>query len=192
MDSSATINGNAANYLRELARTLAQEKFNVELIGAKKAEALLKKRVFNDGKATSGAKIGSYSTTPGYYGSETFIKKSKFKPGGNPEAKRKKKNPITMYIGSGYSGLRTLNGRQTGYVDLQYSGDLFESIQVSTDAGSPVLKIISSKEADISEGLEERFGKTIFELSGAERTEVKKDMGNQIQKIVDKFVSNRK
>lgn len=189
MDNKDTINARTADMLRSLAQSLSASQFDVELVGAKSGEAIIKRRVFNQGLDKNGNKIGDYSTKSAYFSRGQFVRKSAFKPGGKKNPKRKnKKDPKTMYIAEGYKGLRSVNGRQVGYVDLQYTGDLFQSIQIVGQGDRPVLKIITKKEADISEGLEKRFGKTIFELGASEIALVKRDMGLAVDKLIKKFL----
>lgn len=84
------------------------------------------------------------------------------------EGKRSDGSSIGQYKVGPYKNKRESSGRQTNYIDFQFSGDLFYSIQVGNLNGKPAVGIISQKEADISENLEKRFG-TVFQASEEER-----------------------
>jgi len=84
------------------------------------------------------------------------------------EGKRSDGASIGQYKVGPYKNKRENAGRQTNFIDFQFSGDLFYSIQVGNLNGKPAVGIISQKEADISESLEKRFG-TVFQASDEER-----------------------
>lgn len=83
-------------------------------------EASMKRRIFTLGLASNDAPIGQYRYYKAEYKREVFVRKSAFKP---------KKGSDTMLFLDGWQGLRRVQGRQTGYVDLNYSGALQGSIR---------------------------------------------------------------
>ncbi len=83
-------------------------------------EASMKRRIFTLGLASNDAPIGQYRYYKAEYKREVFVRKSAFKP---------KKGSDTMLFLDGWQGLRRVQGRQTGYVDLTYSGALQGSIR---------------------------------------------------------------
>jgi len=123
-----------ARKILSLATDISQKKTGFLVQGGLFLEGLMKQRIFNDGKATSGSKIGKY--------------KSK-----------------------SWKKTRSELGFQTGYVDLQFTGDLIGSIQVVEDGGDVYLAIINDKDFDKAKGNEERRKKIIFDPSKSERTE---------------------
>lgn len=140
-------------FYKLLIKTLEGSALQLSVIGAKAGEAELKRRIFNDGLAADGSRIGQYSTKPGNYGEKSFIVRSAFKPPPNRK---------TVHIPTGYKGLRQLNGRQVGYVDLSYTGSLMQSIRTVVGASGAIVAIEDEKEIAIAEGNEERYGKQIF------------------------------
>ena len=131
----------------------------LSLVAAKAGEAALKRRIFNDGKATYGSQIGNYSTNAASYNRSAFAVKSKFKPAAGRE---------TVYIADGYAGLRRLNGRQSAYVDLSYTGSLMRAIVTRVSAAGYVVAIQDAGEVEIAGYNESRFSKQIFDVSASD------------------------
>lgn len=76
-----------------------------------------------------------------------------------------------MYLPGGYRELRQIQGRQTSYVNLDYTGSLRTSLETSVQNNSVVLGIVSGSDSDnIAKryGLEARYGKPIFSVSREE------------------------
>ena len=108
-------------------------------------------RIFDDGLASDGTKIGEYSTKP------ISISKSKqvVKTG-------------QSYFKGGYKEYRDKAGRQTEYVDLALSTQLRRefSTNVEFNEGAWTWSIVQNK--DKANGNEKRFGKKIFSLTADE------------------------
>lgn len=125
-------------------------------------------RIFNDGKDSSGSKIGDYSTTPMLTGAKNFRTKTKAAAFFDAEdvefrtVKSKGKNLALGLIEGGYKEFRELNGLRSDTVDLQFTGSLFESIIVGTYGANFVLGYNSSEKARIAQHLENKYGKKIF------------------------------
>jgi hypothetical protein len=206
---------NAKDRLKNIATKLAQSQGRIELAGCKVGEAIIKRRIFNEGKASNGNRIGTYSSTPGYYSREQFSKKSAFKPIGKNENKTGtvKSVPIvelktvrkiavskrvsketgkhlqaSMYLERGYTQLRELNGRQTGYIDFQFSGSLFQSIQTGKSGSGYVVGFtnLSGKNSrrEVAEHLEKNYNKTIFSPGVNERQLIKDAMLDELGKVI--------
>ena len=73
-------------------------------------------------------------------------------------------NPIGKYStnpdgsDSSYIKRRQKKGLQTNYIDLQFEGNLFRSVDVGTSNDVPCIGITNSKSADVSEDLEIKLG----------------------------------
>jgi hypothetical protein len=68
----------------------------------------------------------------------------------------------TKYLTDGYSELRNLTGRQNATVDLNFSGSVFQSVQVRQEGKDSYVSYTSQKSIDIMEGQEVRFGTDIM------------------------------
>jgi hypothetical protein len=142
-----------ARKITSLATDISQKKTGYLVQGGLLLEGLMKQRIFNDGKSTSGSKIGKYK-------SKKWIK------------------------------TRTESGFQTGFVDLQFTGDLIGSIQVVEDGGDVYLAIINDKDFAKAKGNEDRRKKVIFEPSKAERTETEKYISDLIEIDLERLIAN--
>lgn len=142
-----------ARKITSLATDISRKKTDFLVQGGLLLEGLMKERIFNDGKATSGSKIGKY------------------------KSKKWKKT-------------RTEAGFQTGYVDLQFTGDLIGSIQVVEDGGNVYLAIINDKDFDKAKGNEARRKKVIFEPSKSERTETEIYISELIDIELERLIAN--
>ena len=63
-----------------------------------------------------------------------------------------------MYLKEGYYELRNIQGKNVGYIDYTYRGDLMLSFQLMNDENKVVMGFNKESEALKREGLEERFG----------------------------------
>ena len=124
-------------------------------------------RIFQHGKASDNSKIGDYSTKAMFVGSKGwrtagaakafFNEKHLFR---NVNTKSGKKT--LALIEGGYKKFRELNSLQSGYVDLEFKGDLKFSIIVGEFNGEKVLGFANEKQFLKAKGLEEHFKKYIF------------------------------
>lgn len=99
------------------------------LAAAKTAEGIIKRRIFNEGRAVSG-RIGAYRSRS-------------------------------------YRAKRNKAGRQTGYKDLEFDGDLRRAIQTGKSSKGAVLGFVNDRAADISTYQEDQTNKKIFKLGDA-------------------------
>jgi len=132
-----------------------------------------KQRIFFNGLDTSDGAIGTYSVNPFYINplSLTTVSASGIKPQGkNGQSVFKNGNPHkTKYLTQGYKELRDLTGRQSGTVDLNFSGSLFQSIKVTENASVSAITYTNDEMANIMEFNEDRFAKDISTVSETER-----------------------
>jgi hypothetical protein len=84
------------------------------------------------------------------------------------EGKLRDGGSIGNYTSPPYKRRRELKGRQTKFIDLQFTGDLFNSIKVGQFNGHSSIGIVSDKENDVANHLEGRYG-VIFTASDEER-----------------------
>lgn len=154
--------------LKERIKTEIQDRILFAAGFALKAEMI--DRIFNRGENSAGEKIGDYSTRPGYFSEDKFIRKSAFKKQGkkatgdhaNGKARR------TMYLPGGYKELRDIQGRKTDFVNLKYSGSLEKSINVLRHEKDVVIAITDGDESNKRHGMEKHFGEAIFPPSEAD------------------------
>ena len=137
--------------ITNISQFIAANRQNYLLLGAKRIEGLLKRRVFNDGKDSKGDSIGQY--------------KSK---------KWKKK--------------REEKGRQIGYIDLEFTGDLRNSIQVVSEGNDVYLAIIRDKDFAKAKGNEALRKKDIFLPTEDERERTEKYIEDLIAEDFDKLL----
>lgn len=104
-------------------------------LGAKLLEGEMKQRIFNDGGASNGSKIGKYK-------SKAWITK------------------------------RSENGRQTNNVDLEFTGDLRNSIKPVKSGRDIFLVVVNDKDYAKAKGQEDRRKKEIFTPTKAEQESV--------------------
>lgn len=153
--------------------------------------AQYKRRIFVDGLATDGSQIGQYSTNPYYQNPNNLqgVALSGVSPLGKNgldtfKNGRKKK---TRYLAGGYKELRELTGRQSDFVDLNFSGSTEGSIQVGQRGEEVVIGFANEQSAEIMAGNEERFGKEIVATSEEEREIGIKAARNELLAIIEEL-----
>lgn len=155
---------------------------------------MFRQRLFGKGINGDGSKTGSYSTEPMYASKEQFKNTSGFKPRGKnakatasgklKKGEKKKADGSqrkTMYLPGGYKELRQVQGYETAFVNLQYSGDLFTDytkLYVQKDkVVAKVSREINRKKID---GLTEHFGPSTFKHTKEEREFFKKEIQKRL------------
>lgn len=132
-------------------------------------EAKMKNRIFDQGVAQDGSKIGKYSEKP------TYIKNKQGLPkfanvGKNGKSKFKNgKSKETRYFGRGYFEYRAKVGRKNNTVDLNLTSSLFLSLKTGTKGGKIVLGFDNKEKGAIMDGHEERYFRIIASPSIEER-----------------------
>lgn len=166
--------------LKQLAaKTSAQATLSIRVPAANRLRGSVINRIANDGKASDGSKIGSYSTKPAYFSRNQFAKKGAFKPQGKIRTGTK-----TMYIPTGYSGFRAIQGRKTDTVNLQLSGDLLLDYQQEERGAEILIGFTNKLQSDKRRGNEKRFGKNIFRATQQEVAAYNKECAEGYNKII--------
>ena len=89
---------------------------------------------------------------------------------------------------SGYAAYRRARGRQTSYVDLEFTGELRNAIKLGTAKGGAVtLGITNSNRANVAAKLEKQYQKTIFALSDVEVKQVEQSIILEIDAIFSRL-----
>ena len=128
-------------------------------------------RIHNQGKATDGSDIGTYSTKPIYVNPKNAAGKT-FKTAGKNSAESKFKNGkprATRYFGGGYSEFKSTIGRnQLGKVNLSLSGDMNQKfVVIPTEQGYGV-GWNEEEYKQRAEYFEKKYGKPIWSWSADE------------------------
>jgi hypothetical protein len=96
--------------------------------------------------------------------------------------------PIGQYKDGSWKKRREAEGRQTGYVDLQFSGELFQSIDLGVD-GNQLLIGFKNDRNRIAGYLEENYGRAIFTVSESEIQEASQVMADYISARLNEIIS---
>lgn len=121
------------------------------------------RRIFNEGKRTDGANIGSYSTKNTFVGAKSFRNKSaadSFFSSADDLQWVKYKGRSLAVLPGGYKRLREVQGLPSGFVNFEYSGALKQALDIGTANGEAAIGLTTAKSVDIVRGLEKKFGKT--------------------------------
>jgi hypothetical protein len=148
--------------------------------------AMHKERVFDLGLNSDGVQIGEYSTDPAYFSKSAFIRKAAFKQQGK-QNKGKFKNGNerkSMFITTGYSGFRQIQGREIDNVKTKYSGDLERSFQVVKVGEAVYYGTTNQGASDKFESLTNQYGE-IYPLTTEEKQFMRDDVIKQAI-IIDK------
>lgn len=89
-----------------------------------------------------------------------------------------------------YAALRQRRGRQTGFVDLQFTGNLFSNVQTVKDGADVAIAIPNDKDFLKATDNEKRFEKTIFEPTEQEEISVDKEFTRLIENEVERIIDN--
>ncbi len=185
--------------IEELQRVLQelQDDKNIQArvttVGAFATLAEYKTRIFTEGKASSGAKIGSYDTSPFYASSDSLrgLPKGKFnKKGKTGKSKFKNgKSHKSTYLKSGYKEFRSKAGRQNSKVDLNLTGASQQTVQVGTKGDQTVIGFTDQRRLIILEANERRFKKDIFSLSQQEQAVFQETVNREIQEVIKEIIN---
>lgn len=122
------------------------------------------------------------------YGTSGTIVKTKYKI--LAKGSKKKKDGTqrrSMYLAGGYKELRQVQGKETGFVNLQYSGLLFTDFtKLKIEKDSVVSKVRKKESSDKLKWLSDKYGKDTFQHTKEEREFFKKE----IQKNIVKYLSS--
>lgn len=140
--------------------------------------AEIKNRIQVDGKKTDGGQIGQYSTRPGYFSRDQFVKKGSFKPVGKTGNKTKS----TMFLPAGYKQFRDIQGRPTDKINETLSGDTMLAYQQQAKENEALQGFTTTKASNIRKGQEKKRGK-IFYPSSQELNSYKENVTKTIQQL---------
>lgn len=186
--------------LRGIVKAIESQKNDIIIVVLKDVEGAYKQRIFNNGLATNLTPIGKYSTKDMLIGASTFDrdKVPKDSPNANTffgtKKKRSKLEWVTVkgrrlaVLKGGYAKFRRLFGRKTDKVDLEFTSEMRKSIQIGTNAGTPVLGFVDDFQKLKSEGNEKRFKKKIFTVSKTEEDIIDQSIDREITRIVQRIV----
>jgi len=180
------------NKMDSIIDLLNKEMINAEEVAMRQLIAKYTERIFNRGAATDESRIGNYSKKPMLTGSKNFRTQAKanafFKS--KPEFRRVKTpsgNRALAIVKGGYSEFRTLNGLQNAFVDTEFRGDLFRSIQVGNLNGHFVLGFNSLIQAKKAQNLEIHFKKKIYEPTVEEKAQAEQAARDYLQDKLQKL-----
>lgn len=110
-----------------------------------------KPRIFEQGQAENGSKIGTYGTNP------ISIAKN-----------RQARNTGKTFFKGGYSEYKTAIGKNPGYVNLTNTGQLQSDYGLIVDGDQLAFGFQNDVNADKAEWMEKKYDKEIFELTESE------------------------
>ena len=175
--------------LNEIAAELDKQVPDVALVQSfNELQADFLQRVFVDGEDSDNKKLGNYSTKESYYSRSKFIQQAKFKPqgkGGQTEFKTVTRPRKTMYIETGYKGLRDLQGRPVDKVNLDYTGSLKRAYRVFKFGNSVLFGQNDEMEHKKIKGLTDKYGE-FQELTEQESQTLKNSIGENVKLIIAK------
>lgn len=182
--------GQYVSRLQELATSSVNDKR--EEIYVRNGNALLvniKNRIQQEGRDSSGGKMPAYSTKPGYYSKEQFVKKSSFKGRGKTGQRKflNGQDHKSMYMPNGYKEFREVQGRQTQVRDLTMSGDLMISYVLGTGDQAILLGFNQQKQSKKRKGLEEKNNGKIFPATHSEIDDFNRAIINNELQIVNQI-----
>lgn len=91
---------------------------------------------------------------------------------------------IGTYRSLSHKKARAARGRQTGYKDLEFEGDLRRSLTVGTNGKDIVFGFATDKARLIGKNQEKQTGKAIFRPTRKERSTIKKQIAKSITKCL--------
>ncbi|MFI5404902.1 MAG: hypothetical protein ACHQ1D_00165 [Nitrososphaerales archaeon] len=192
---------NIKDYIGGIEKKLSSlETFSKPLkIAAFDVTARMGERIFDEGKKEYGSAIGGkYSETPIYVNPDKLTVKKNIgaKQGKNGDrifkSGEKKGQPHkTKYLAGGYEELRDKTGRQTNYVDLNFSGELRLDFSNGQRIAQPrkinALEYQIRLDKEINQkkrlGMDEKYG-TIFKTSKEENALFFETIGREFRKIL--------
>lgn len=145
----------------------------------------LRQRLFGRGIGGDDKSLGQYSTTPMYASKSQFKRTSSFRGQGKYSKKdfANGKPRRSMYLANGYKELRGVQGYETGFVNLQYSGDLFTDMtKLTPEKDSVVLRLSRAVNLKKVEGLKAKYGPDTFKHTQKERDEFGKNVMKELTK----------
>ena len=181
---------------------LAMRKSQRDVLGElNKLNGRIKRRVFLEGKNSSGSGIGTYSTKPYYaslnatrkrYGGR--VKASGLKARGKNSAAQKFKNGKprkSRYLQDGYKEFRQQVGRgkNGGKINLDLTGQLRDSIITGTANKRLVIGVKDARNTKLRKVLELKYGQ-VFQPTNTEKNAFEDNVTKAIQKNIETVLRN--
>lgn len=143
-------------------------------VAALDTNAIVSNRIFTGGKSSRGS-IGNYSTKPSLATRNQFTRKAAFKQTGWVKFPKAKRAVPVMKLPGGYKQLRSIQGKATGSVNLDYSSalkkDFENSVRPFKKGYAAIVK--QNRSATIINAMERKYNNRIFFLSKSERQHFK-------------------
>lgn len=146
---------------------------------AEQTERSLKIRIFENGKATNNSEIGKYSEKPIRVSQNRFINKANFIPAG--------KGKKTAELKGGYKELKQKQGLKSSTVNLEYTGELKNSIATNTHDQGFKIGFTNRENSKKAKHLEDKYKKNVFQLSESEKQQITNAIVEESKKIHNKF-----
>jgi hypothetical protein len=152
---------------------------------------VMKMRIHEEGKASSGGDIGQYSTKPAYISINEPVrvslrpigktKQSTFKTG-----KKAGQDHKTRYFVNGYKEYKTAAGRNLlGKVNLSLSGQLNSQFTVIPTNEGWGLGWADKEKLERAKGFEKKYSKPIYNLSQEELENIGKSVNDYLDAIFE-------
>lgn len=173
-------------YIEKLGRQIKvlEDTDEANYLAASSVHAMQVERIFTDGIASNGTKIGSYSTKDIYINPNSPNVGSKFPPEGKTGKKvHKNGEPYKTKYFAGYRAFRANQGRDSNTVNLDNIGRLkseYENSLKRDNDNSYTSEIRSQENIDKAVGNQTRFNKTIFGLTNEEAETYTEILTNQL------------
>lgn len=140
-------------------------------------------RIFNLGKDSNGGQIGTYDDKRKQTFLTNKVRKSLTK---RQQVSLKKAEFLSTntkgdVVGVTYKMLRQLRGLRVDLVDLQFTGELFRSIQAGELSGEVVIGFTNAERRKIAGYLEKKYNKKIFTPSEEEIKQGKEILTNYVK-----------
>lgn len=143
-------------------------------VAALDTNARVAKRIFTSGQSSRGD-IGQYSIKPTLVTKSQFTRKSSFKQTGWIKFPKARKAVPVMELKGGYKQLRSIQGKPSGRVNLDYSSalqkDFSNSVRPFKKGYAAIVK--QNRSAVIINAMERKYKNRIFFLSKGERQHFK-------------------
>lgn len=158
----------------------------VIIVAATTLVSSINRRIIRRGLKTDGTKIGKYSEKPFYASPKLFIVKSKNKLTGKTGKKKFKngKTHKTMFLATGYKQLREIQGRESGFVNLEYTGSMMNDYKVGRSGNDIVIGFTNIEESKKRKANDERFDGPIFAASVDDMAKYKQAVVTQTQQLI--------
>lgn len=188
----------------QISKGLPKEINKAAIIAANELRGLILTRLFSDGRAADGVKIGNYSTAPMLIGKSSFTTATAANAVLGSKAKRselewrKVKGRNLAILPGGYKELRRLSNRRTDTVDLNFRGNLQRSFGklaskrfIERNGNTYIMRINGDEQVDKARGNERRFRGstgTIFAASAKEEATAKEVYREVLEEYFNKFI----